>query len=193
MFLKDLPNFPIRLKGNISKQFLERGLNDFHQTIDWVAHLPYGRTSKRSQYKLVLSEEKGTCSTKHALLAKLSSEQGREDIKLFTGIYEMNKVNTPEIGEVLGQYDLEAIPEAHCYLKYGDERFDFTRVESMDDPIDSFLIEKEITPLQIGDFKFAFHRVYIAKWLREKELADQLTVDQIWGIREECVGALTVQ
>jgi hypothetical protein len=43
---------------------------------------------------IVLAEQRGTCSTKHALLRRLAIEQGL-DIALVLGIYEMTERNTP--------------------------------------------------------------------------------------------------
>jgi hypothetical protein len=48
----------------------------------------------------VLCEGRDTCSTKHALLAKLSRENGRR-VALILGIYEMDEANTPGVGAVL--------------------------------------------------------------------------------------------
>ena len=44
--------------------------------VTYIRRLPYGRNTDRSDILRVLREGKGTCSTKHALLACLAQEQG---------------------------------------------------------------------------------------------------------------------
>ena len=82
-----------------------------------VRSLPYGRNSDRSDWRLVLAEGRGTCSTKHALLSELARENGRH-VALVLGVYEMDGGNTPRIGAVLERDGLPRAPEAHCYLAY---------------------------------------------------------------------------
>ncbi|WP_456279139.1 hypothetical protein [Bacillus sp. AK128] len=188
---KLLPNFVISHTGVVSNAFLERGINTFHQALKYIGELPYGRNNNRTECMLVLSENKGTCSTKHALLAQLCMEQDVRDIKLYTGIYDMNEENTPGVGGVLQQYGLNSIPEAHCYLKYQEGRFDFTRLSVKGEPIQEFLTELEIIPSQIGDDKVRFHRSYIPTWLKNKDLVHKLSVEKLWEIREECIKALS--
>ncbi|MED4125874.1 transglutaminase domain-containing protein [Halalkalibacterium halodurans] len=186
-----LPNFEIRSTGSISDAFLSLGMFRFHQAITFVAQLPYGRNTNRTEYHQVLNERKGTCSTKHALLSALCREQGVKEIKLFTGIYEMNESNTSGIGQVLTSYGLSSIPEAHCYLKYQDKCFDFTRSNGSGEFIDSFVVEHEIAPHQIGDFKLAFHRSFLEEWLSDHKLNETFDLDRLWVIREQCIEALS--
>lgn len=185
-------NFMILPKGKISNFLLVLGINDFHQATEYVGHLPYGRNTNGTDYQSVLIERKGTCSTKHALLSSLCIEQGIEEIKLFTGIYEMNERNTSGVGSVLIKYGLNSIPEAHCYLKYNNYRFDFTRLDAQGEPIEEFLAEEQIDPSKIGNFKTDFHRAYLHTWLDNQELAEKFTLDRLWKVREECIAALSL-
>jgi hypothetical protein len=41
---------------------------DFEALIEKVKNIPYGRNSNRTDFSLVISENKGTCSSKHAFL-----------------------------------------------------------------------------------------------------------------------------
>ncbi|MDJ0621867.1 MAG: hypothetical protein QNJ17_02810 [Desulfocapsaceae bacterium] len=150
-----------------------------------VWRLPYGRTSDRANWRLVIPENRGNCSTKHALLKQLADELGL-DIHLVLGIYDMNEGNTSGVGEVMEKYDLEAIPEAHCYLKYEGRRFDFTRCDDkmMPQPNLQYISEITISPEDIGERKIELHQSYI----REKVTARPFA--EIWKIREECIAAL---
>lgn len=107
-------------RGKISREFLDRGLADMTSAVAYV------RSSLRTQFRpgrlsSGVPGGKGTCSTKHALLACLAQEQGIP-LELTLGIYEMNERNTPGTGRVLARHGLDALPEAHCYLKYGSCR-----------------------------------------------------------------------
>ncbi|MBM7095145.1 hypothetical protein JSY36_05175 [Bacillus sp. H-16] len=186
-----LPDFKINPKGKISEAFLKRDIHDFSSAVTFIGHLSYGRNSDRSRYELVLPEKRGTCSTKHALLAQLCIEHEVKEVKLYTGIYEMNESNTPGVGNVLKQYGLKAIPEAHCYLKHKEKRYDFTMPDTKGAPITAFMAEEQITPSQIGSYKLDFHREYLSVWLREQGLSRKLTADRLWEIREECIRDLS--
>jgi hypothetical protein len=61
-----------------------------------VAHeLRYGRNADRADFRLVLSEGRGICSTKHALLAAVAFEQG-------SSIERRHRQSSREVPEVLG-------------------------------------------------------------------------------------------
>lgn len=191
--IRQLPQFQIESEQNVSKEFLQLGIKDFHSAIRHVWDLPYGRNSNSADYTLVLTEKKGTCSTKHAILAKLAQEH-EEEIHFMTGIYEMSEQNTPGVGNVLQKYGLSYLPEAHCYLIYQGRRFDFTRhLESNGQPIDSFLYEETIQPGQIGDYKRKLHQAFLQQWLRDEQLDSITCWEALWGIREECIQALATQ
>ncbi|WP_035512519.1 hypothetical protein [Halalkalibacillus halophilus] len=191
--MNEIPNFTIKNRGPVSDCFYKIGVQDFHQAIHYAGNLPYGRNSDRSNYYLMFKEEVGTCSTKHAALAKLCEEQNVEDILLFTGIYEMDGINTPGIGEVLEKYNLKALPEAHCYLKYEGQHYDFTRSETSENEISYFLDEKAIRPWQIGADKEEYHQSYISHWIKKNGLEPKYTPDEIWKIREACIHQLAVK
>jgi hypothetical protein len=186
-----LPVVLLRPSGAITASFLARSIGDFQAAARYLHSLPYGRNTNRATYRLVLDEERGTCSTKHALLAELAREQ-QLPVALTLGIYAMHKRNTPGVGPVLEEYDLSFIPEAHCYLTYAKARIDITRsgVES-GEPITQFLHEETITPAQIGEYKVGLHQKFLRTWLVNEKGAIGRTFEEIWKIREECIAALT--
>ena len=96
---------PIKDRGPISAAFLRLRIHDFRSAGQYVRDLSFGRNAATSDLLAVLNEGKGTCSTKHALLKALASQQGLP-IRLVLGIYEMNARNTPGIGHVLEQHHL---------------------------------------------------------------------------------------
>ena len=187
-----LPNVPLQPGAEVTAHFLALGLTNFHAAARYVQQLPYGRTSDRANCRLVLSEGRGTCSAKHALLAQLAREQG-VDIALTMGIYQMTEHNTPGVGSVLEHYNLPYIPEAHCYLTYHGIRIDVTRSGVTPvEPITVFLYEETITPEQIGAYKIALHQRVLRDWVAGSGCVGTRTFEEIWQIRQACIAALSV-
>lgn len=183
------PESRIEATGEISRRLRDLDLTDLQEAVRYVRDLPYGRTESRSDFGSVLDEGVGTCSTKHALLAHVCEQQGIDDIQLTLGMYEMNEHNTPGVGAVLAGHGLEYIPEAHCYLKYKGDRFDFTRADTDTEPITRVLVEEPIRPSQIGEYKIERHRTFLADWIDTTEC--DLTLDELWHIREACIEQLS--
>ena len=180
-----LPNFILNRKARLGAAFVSLGKRDYHAAARHVRRLPYGRNSDRADYGAVVEEGRGTCSTKHALLAALARDHGLP-VELRLGIYEMNGRNTPGVGPVLARYGPGGVPEAHCYLAYHGARVDLTRVVPTA-PIENFLYEETIEPAGIGSYKVGLHRRFVREWASERGL----DFDLVWGIREECIGALS--
>jgi hypothetical protein len=184
-----LPAHRLTASGDTSAQFLALGIDDYQAAALFIHQLPYGRNADRADFRLVLPERRGTCSTKHALLAALAIEQ-RLTVHLTLGIYEMTERNTPGIGAVLSKHGLAFVPEAHCYLTYNGVRVDVTRdAVSATEPIARFLHEETIAPAQIGDYKVSMHRGWMRDWAA-REMPHR-NWEEIWKIREECIAALS--
>ena len=182
---RSIPNRELLNSEKYSKMFQKVGVSDFHEACEYVWKPPYGRTSDRSNWDLVLSEGKGVCSTKHALLKALSNELG-VDVDLVVGIYPMHENNTPGVGSVLDEYGLGYIPEAHCYLRHNGSKIDLTRhgVQA-EEEIAEFFTEKVIEPHGIGTEKQEYHRDYVRRKFGEIEF------DRVWQAREECISAIS--
>jgi peroxiredoxin len=187
--LASLPDLPLSDLTATGAAFRSVGIARFHDAVRLVWRLPYGRNADRADWRLVLPEGRGTCSTKHALLARLAREHGVR-VDLVVGIYEMREANTPGVGATLSRHGLDALPEAHCYLRIGRTRLDVTRADAAaDEPIERFLSQTVIEPAEIGERKLAIHRAAMETWIRER--LPEWTADGAWRVREACIGALT--
>jgi hypothetical protein len=186
-----LPEFKIALKGGISDACLSRGLDSFHQAADYIRQLPYGRNADKTNLAGVFADGRGTCGTKHALLRQLAKEQGQESIRLFTGLFRMSGSNTPSVAKRLERHRLAFIPEAHCYLKFEGQRFDFTKTNSKPGDFEGDLLEEtELNPGQITDFKVNYHKTYLGSWLNANPSLN-MSLDELWLIREQCIQDLS--
>jgi hypothetical protein len=184
---------PVALKpaGAITAAFIQADARDYQAAARYINRLPYGRNSSRTDPLIVLNEARGTCSTKHALLRRLATEQELE-IALVIGIYAMNGRNTPGAGAVLEKHRLASIPEAHCYLRDRGIRIDVTRaIEGAPaEAIARFIHEEDIAPESIGDYKIALHRRFMQQWIDANDAIRGRSLDDLWRIREECIAAL---
>lgn len=177
-------------KDELTNLIKDKGIKTWEEAIEFVRCLPYGRNSNRTDFKLVISEQKGSCSSKHAMLKKLADINDIPNIKLILGMYRMNETNTPKIGNVLTENNLEFIPEAHCYLNIDRKSIDITTSKSNFNKLEHYIIEElEIQPEQVADFKVNYHKEFIKNWI--KETKPELEFSQLWNIREKCIENLT--
>ena len=161
----------------------------FQETINFVKQIPYGRNANRVDFSLVISENKGTCSSKHAYLKDFADKNDIPNVKLIIGIYKMTEQNT-KIGTLLSDNNLEYIPEAHCYLKIDGKTIDITTKDADFEKIKAVLLEEiEIEAYQVADFKVKYHKNFIKNWLIETK--SDFTFNKIWDIREMCIKQLS--
>jgi len=188
--MSQLIDFNIESEGKFSSLFRELDISTFQEACSFVQSLRYGRISDRSEFSLVLSEKKGTCSSKHALLSELALENGIEDLELICGIYLMNAETNPKIAQILEKYNLLQIPECHVYFRYKNERFDFTGLGFDIKKVEPFIVrEQRMEPNQSIEWKVKIHQNYIESWLKRKSDLSY-NFEQIWNIREEIIAYL---
>lgn len=186
-----LTDFPLILNGICSNAFKKLQIFQFKDACKFVCSLPYQRIVNKSDPLAVLVEAHGTCSTKHALLKRLADEQNQTKISLQLGIFEMNDNNTPVLSPLLKENQLQAIPEAHCYLKYNECRFDFTGNDKIKLDIEKEIIaEYEINPTDIFTRKQEIHKNFHIQWLLANKI-NHLNQQQVWQLREECIELLS--
>lgn len=163
----------------------------WEETINFVKQIPYGRNTNRSNFSLVITEKKGSCSSKHAYLKEFANKHAIPNVQLIIGIYKMTESNT-KIGTILSNHAIDYLPEAHCYLKIDGTVIDATTINSNFEAIKDVILEEiEIEPYQVGEFKIDYHQAYIKKWIIEKNIP--FVFDEIWSIREKCIEHLATQ
>lgn len=166
-----------------------KGIQTWSELLEFTKHLPYGRNHNREDFSLVITESKGTCSSKHAFLKKIADLNHFEPVELVLGLYRMHHKNTPKIGTTISDSGLDYIPEAHCYLKLNNQRIDITNSNSDIENILGDLIEEiAIAPEQVNTFKVAYHKEYLRRWIAENNIA--LSFEKVWEIREACIRKL---
>lgn len=182
----------IQLESNdpLTIDIVESGVVSWEDLIRCVQTFHYGRNSNRSNLSLVYYERKGSCSSKHAFLKHMADLNDIKNVDLILCMYSMNSSNTPKVEPVLSKYKIDYLPEAHCYIRLETEAIDVTTMTSKFSSIEADVIEEQIIqPEQVIDFKVDYHQAYLRKWGLENH--PELSFDELWAIREECILALS--
>ena len=173
----------------LTQQILALGINSWEDLLLYVKNIPYGRNANREDLSLVIKENKGSCSSKHAFLKEVADLNKILNIELMIGIYKMNEKNT-KIGTILSDNNIDFIPEAHCYLKIDGVRIDCTTPKSDFAKIEKDILEEiEIEPFQVGKYKIEYHQSFIKDWLFHSNAT--ITFGQLWAVREQCIAFLS--
>ncbi|WP_189577506.1 hypothetical protein [Marinobacter zhanjiangensis] len=181
------PDFELPESGPLTREVRRHGFDHFLALAEHVRQLPYGRPSDPGDFLAVLKEERGTCSFKHRLLAAVAHECGHSEVELVVGLYGMSDQNTPGVGVVLDDAGFGSIPEAHCYLRLGSRRYDFTGVSAGSmSPFDALLSEHVICPERLTEEKKSLHQEAIGAWARY----NNQSFGDAWALREDCIQAL---
>jgi hypothetical protein len=188
-----LIDFEIKQDFLVSNAFKTRGCKRFLDACAYVANLPYARNAHPTNQLIPLLENRGTCTTKHQLLATLAYEQGVDDLEVMIGFFKMNKQNMPAIGPVLAKYKLDYIVEAHTYLRFREVYLDFTNATSNEnqDYRKTLIQELSVDTFQLFDYKVMVHQLFLENQIEIDPAAAKYTIEQLWGIREECILALS--
>ena len=139
------PDIPISGNGMMAAAFLARGIRTFRAACDFVQRLPYGYNSDRDDLMILFKEGRGTCSSKHAVIATLALEMGLPVTKSI-GIYAMTEDLVTGTHAILERHALPYVPMIHCFLVYGDKIIDLTagNRNGKNRPLDTFLHTEEV-------------------------------------------------
>jgi hypothetical protein len=120
-----IPNLTISMSDRISHKFSSLNINSLHEACIWIKDLPYGYNSTSEDSIILFEENKGTCSTKHGVIAELAEELNLPLYK-FICFYKLDSGIVEGIDVVLSEYGLEYIPQTHCVLGMNSSFFDLT-------------------------------------------------------------------
>jgi hypothetical protein len=142
-----LPDRPIDDKGPVSAEFRRRDIATFQAACGFVHRLPYGYNSDRDDLFMLFKEGKGSCTTKHAVIATLAEEIGLPVGKSI-GVYAMTDRIVTGTQAILETYGLPFIPMVHCFLAGGGLRVDLTQgnANGKNTAIDDFLYTETVIP-----------------------------------------------
>lgn len=183
-----MPDSPILERGEVSKQFLSKNVRTFRRAIEYVYKLQYAPPSEPFNFHLVLKEERGTCSTRHALLVALAKELGLP-INLGLAIYNLTPQRFPELKDILQKFNIPYIPESHNFMVYNNIFLDITFPGDCKILLPSEVNQEEkILPEQIINYKIEVHKKYLEKWYKENDF--NFSMEEFNEAHRQCVTKL---
>lgn len=186
-----LPDKPITEAGPVSKKFLELGIESFHAACRYVHELPYGYNSNREDVMILFEENKGSCTTKHGVIATLAEEIGLPVGKT-VGIYALTEDIVTGADQILGKYALPYLPLVHCFLESGNHRVDLTEGNNngKNKPLDEFLYTEKADPMISGKDEYIIYRRVLKDDILQREEMNGIDLRRILYAREEALKLL---
>lgn len=121
----NLPNADLPLEGELAGLFLSKGLQDYHQALQFLKELPYG-TNESEGARAVFQDGCGMCSSKHGCAAALAIECGLKTVSKVLVYYRLDASRFKNVEPVLELYGLPYVPNFHCVLASGYSIVDLT-------------------------------------------------------------------
>jgi hypothetical protein len=167
-----LPDAEIKSVGEISSKFLELGIRTFKEACDYVHNIEYGYNTNYDDKLIFFKEKKGSCTSKHAVIAGLAEEL---NIPLFKhiGIYKLNEEISTGTNKILKKYNLPYVPIVHCFLVYQNYRFDLTEgnCNGKNTTLEDFIHEEKVDPfINRKDEYLLFKKILKEKILPSREM-----------------------
>lgn len=167
-----LPNAEIKPVGQIARKFLGLGITTFKEACDYVHNIEYGYNTNYDDKLIFFKENKGTCTSKHAVIAGLAEEL---NIPLYkhVGVYKFTEEISTGVNMILEKYDIPYVPMVHCFLVYKEHRFDLTEgnCNGKNTSIEEFIHEEKVEPfISRKDEYLLFKNVLKEKILPSKEM-----------------------
>jgi hypothetical protein len=181
-----LPDGPIDAKGPVSAEFRRRDIATFQAACAFVHRLPYGYNSDRDDLFMLFKEGKGSCTTKHAVIATLADEIGLPVVKTI-GIYAMTETIVTGTQAILDTYHLPFIPMVHCFLVDNGCRVDLTEGNhnGKNSAIDDFLYTESVIPNISAKEEYRLYRRVLKDLLRQQETLRGIEIKTLLHAREE--------
>lgn len=186
-----LPDRPIDAKGPLCAEFRRRNIISFRTACSFVHHLPYGYNSDREDIFILFKEGKGSCTTKHAVIATLAEELGL-GVKKKIGIYAMTEAIVTGTQSILDAYGLPFIPMVHCFLAGNGLQVDLTEGNhnGKNTPIDDFLHTETVHPNICAKEEYLLYRRVLNDLLRRHEALRGTELKTVLHAREEGIRLL---
>lgn len=185
------PDKPLGGAGPIAQTFLSLGIRGFQDACRYVHELPYGYNSNRDDLMILFKENRGSCSTKHAVIGTLAAELNLAIVKGI-GIYAMTGKIVTGAERIMNKYDLPYVPMVHCFLVYQDMCVDLSEGNrnGKNKPIEEFLhTEKVAANISAKDEYLLYRKALKENILQRREL-NGADLKSILKAREEGLALL---
>jgi len=187
-----LPDAEIKPVGEISEKFLELGIKSFKQACEYVHNIEYGYNTNYDDKLIFFKEKKGTCTSKHAVAARLAEEL---NIPLYKHVcvYKFTEEISTGANEILKKYKVPHIPMVHCFLVYKNLRFDLTEGNSngKNTTIDEFIYEEKVDPFISGKDEYLLFKSVLKKYILPSKEMEGIKERSLLKARSESIRLLT--
>ncbi|MFX0075724.1 MAG: hypothetical protein ACFE96_09795 [Candidatus Hermodarchaeota archaeon] len=173
-----LPDAEIIPIGDLSKKFLDLGIKSFKDACYYAHKIDYGYNSNYDDKMIFFKEKKGSCTSKHAVIAGLAQEL---NIPLYKHVcvYKFTEEITTGAQKILNKYEIPYIPMVHCFLVYNNYKFDLTEgnYNGKKKTIDEWIYAEKVDPFISRKDEYLLYK----KILKEQVLPSK----EMEGIREK--------
>jgi hypothetical protein len=187
------PDQTITPNGSIGRTFTGLGIATFHEACRWVQQLPYGYNSDRDDLMILFKEKRGSCTTKHAVIATLAAELGLP-IHKNVGIYAMTEALVTGTREILDRYRLPCVPMLHCFLacRDRDHRVDLSEGNrnGKNGPIDHFLLTADVAATISAKEEYRLYRQALKDEILSRPELEGADMKTVLKAREEGLALL---
>ena len=182
------PDSAITSAGIISDEFLTLGVDRFIPACRYVHQLPYGYNSDRDDPMTLFKEKKGSCTTKHAVIATLAEELNLPIHKTI-GIYAMTDEIVTGTRLILEKYALPYVPMIHCFLEHADKRVDLTEGNhnGKNRSIEAFLFTHPVAPNIPAREEYRLYRDALKEVVLKRKELGGVEIKRILKAREEAI------
>lgn len=182
-----LPDVDIQSRGKVSGVFLEKGILSFQTACRVVKAMPYGSNSDSKNSLILFEEGRGTCTTKHGVIALLAQEL---DLPVYKnlGFYRLNDAVVTGIDSIIRPYGLSFIPQIHCFLEYSSYRVDLTEgnCNGKNQTIEDYDFVVRVDPDPGYDEKRECYLMHLRHYFQSSPALKSVGEEKILDILEEC-------
>ncbi len=187
-----LPDAEIKPVGKMSRKFLELGIKSFKQACKYVNTIEYGYNSNYDDKMIFFKERKGTCTSKHAVIAGLAEELNLQLYK-HVGVYKFTEEISTGANEILKKYKIPYVPMVHCFLVYRNLQFDLTEGNSngKNTTIDHLIYEEKVDPFISGKDEYLLFKKVLKKHILPSKEMEGIKERMLLKARSESIRLLT--
>jgi len=151
-----------------------------------VHELPYGYNADRDDMMSLFKENKGTCTTKHSVIATLAAELDLP-VEKNIGVYAMTEAIVTGTDSIIKKYALPYVPMIHCFLNDGVHRVDLTEgnANGKNRSIDDFLFAETVIPNISGKDEYLKYRKGLKEHILKRTELQGINIKVVLHAREE--------
>ncbi|MBY9009289.1 MAG: hypothetical protein KGD74_05430 [Candidatus Lokiarchaeota archaeon] len=167
-----LPDAEIKPVGELSIKFLDLGIKTFRGACDYVHKIDYGYNTNYEDKMILFKEKRGSCTSKHAVIASLAKEL-KIPLYKHVCVYKFTEEITTGVDEILKKFEIPYVPMVHCFLVYENYQFDLTEGNhnGKKTHIDECIHSERVDPfISRKDEYLLFKKVLKEKILPSKEM-----------------------